>query len=279
MNLFSRSALALMGGTTLAFSTAGAALAGTNFVLNGSFETNGGVGQIGPNSGPNISLPDWTRTIEKDPGSQGFAFVINKDASTTGFPSVFSPPNIAVWGSPNSFPTGITTFGPDGDYWVGIDGDYGRSSIKQTIAGLTIGTDYELSFLWAGSQFNPQTGDTFQRFDYTIDGSSYSTNTVTVPSQGFEGWFNVSKIFTASSTSFELAFTAIGSAVSGSGALPPFLMLDNVKIMESSPLPPPPPPVPTQVPGPLPVVGAAVALSWSRRLRRRIGSAKLSSKA
>ena len=135
-----------------------------------------------------------------------------------------------------------------------------ESPIYQNIADLTAGKEYELSFVWAGGQFTDQTGPTDQHWDYTLDGTTYSTDTVTVPSKGFEGWFKVVKKFVASGNPFDLKFTAYGV---GAGSLPPFLMLDSVKIVD------PGTPPGTTVPGPLPVVGIGAAFALSRRLRRR----------
>jgi hypothetical protein len=269
----SRAMLVLSGAFCLLFSTASPSRAATNYVMNGSFESNSGIGQIGPNSGPNIVLDDWNRTIIRDPGSQGFAFVINANADSTGFPSVFSsdftpPKNIKIFGPgngiSNGFPIGTTAYGPDGNVWVGIDGDYGRSSIKQTISGLTAAEEYELSFVWAGSQFTDVPGDTQQKWEYVLDGTTYSTAQIDVPAKGFVGWFKETKKFFASGNPFELIFTAIGEP--GPGALPPFLMLDNLKIETPST---PPPPTPT-VPGPLPLLGMGAAFACSRKLRRRL---------
>jgi hypothetical protein len=268
--------LALSGASFLLLSTASASHAATNYVLNGIFETNSGIGQIGPNSGPNISLTSWERTIIRDPGSEGFAFVINANADSTGFPSVFSddytpPRNIKIFGPgngiPNGFPIGTTAYGPDGNVWLGIDGDYGRSSIKQTISGLTAAEEYELSFVWAGSQFTDVPGDTQQKWEYVLDGTTYSTTQIDVPAKGFVGWFKETKKFFASGNPFDLIFTAIGEP--GPGALPPFLMLDNLKI-ETTSTPPPPAPA---VPGPLPLLGMGAAFACSRKLRRRLSQA------
>ena len=272
MNLTSRAMLALSGASWLLFSTASASHAATNFVKNGSFEANSGIGQIGPNTGPNITLNDWTRTIIKDTGSEGFAFVINANADSTGFPSVFSnntspPTNIKVFGPANGvsngFPNGSNSgIGPDGTYWVGIDGDYGRSSIKQQIIGLSAGEEYELSFVWAGSQFTDVPGATQQKWQYALEGTTYSTAQIDVPAKGFVGWFQETKKFIASGNPFDLIFTAIGTPENG--GLPPFLMLDNLKIEKPSN-----PPNPT-VPGPLPLLGMGAAFACSRKLRRRL---------
>jgi hypothetical protein len=57
-------------------------------------------------------------------------------------------------------------------------------------------------------------------------------------------------------------------------ACPPFLLLDNVQILETNTPPGPCPGPGTAVPGPLPLLGFGAAFTMSRRLRRRL---KLSS--
>jgi hypothetical protein len=51
-------------------------------------------------------------------------------------------------------------------------------------------------------------------------------------------------------------------------SLPPFLLLDNVQILDSTP--PGPPTPPTSVPGPLSLLGVGAAFGMTRRLRRRL---------
>jgi hypothetical protein len=208
-------------------------------------------------------LDGWTKTCIDNciPGvddSQGFAFVLDANADSTGFPSVFSgsPPtnNIRVFGPGNGVENGFTGSG-SGTYFVGIDGDYGRSSIEQTINGLIIGNQYTLSFLSAFGQFTDFPGDTQQYWKVDFGSATQSTAERNVPSQGFMGWFNESMNFVASSTSQILKFTAIGGPEIFPNSLPPFAMLDNVRL--------------TEVPGPLPLMGVGAAMAWSRQLRRR----------
>lgn len=248
-----------------------------NLVVNGDFDSNTGIGQITPatstvgNPAVPVTLTGWTKTCVKDCGSQGFAFVIDANADSTGFASVNSrvvgtPGNIKIWGPANGISNGFTG-SPQGGQWVGIDGDYGRSKITQTISGLTPGDTYNLAFSWAGSQFTDETGATTQYWSVDFGSSNQTTTIETVPSQGFSGWLNATMDFVAGSATQDLSFTAFGSALSGSGSLPPFLMLDGVTLINTT-SPPPDPKV--AAPGPLPLLGAAAALRWSRTLRRRL---------
>lgn len=265
-----------------------------NLVQNGNFENSsaintatypssaGGIGQLVQV----VNLPNWTRTISKDPGSGGFAFVIdaNADKYTSGasypnqgggFPSQNSPganTNIFVWGpnfSPDPQANGFTG-SPNGGKFLGIDGDYGRSKIAQTISGLNTSKTYTLSFEYAGSQLTDQSAPTNQFWQVGLNGSTFDLPSWTNPFKGFTAWNTYTTTFTPASTSFDLSFEAFGSAVTGSASLPPFLLLDNVQIFENGgggggggitneP-----------APGPLPAAGVAAAFAWSRRLRRRI---------
>ncbi len=109
-----------------------------------------------------------------------------------------------------------------------------------------------------------------------LGGVSYTTPQWTNPSQGFTPWQTyTSSPFTPTAASMNLTFESWGRAAGGgTGSLPPFLLLDNVQILEETPPNPPNPPNPPTptagVPGPLPLMGVALAFSTSRRLRRRI---------
>jgi X-X-X-Leu-X-X-Gly heptad repeat protein len=72
---------------------AGAVPARANLVQNGSFEINGGVGEL---AGGITTLANWTVGATVDGAPYPFDFVIDKNADSTGFPSVFSPPNITI---------------------------------------------------------------------------------------------------------------------------------------------------------------------------------------
>lgn len=259
-----------------------------NLVKNGSFDA-ASVGHIGEN----VTLPDWTKTCLQQCGgnlqanSHGFAFVVDDKAATRpggGFPALVntSTEQVYFWGPNNtvSYSNNNFTGSPSGGKFVAIDGDFGRSKLSQTVDNLDPTKTYTFSFEYAGAQQGLNavdfTGDTTQK--WLIDGISASQLTVgpwTNPSKGFTTWRTYTTTFSPASASINLAFTAWGNVVgggepSGVDSLPPFLLLDNVQILENPPTPPtdPTPPV-TPVPGPAPLLGAGVAFSLARRLRRR----------
>lgn len=249
--------------------------AAPNLVVNGDFEQFTGPqspGQIAPAISDTgfgdigRVLAAWAKTCISDctggsqgTGSQGFAFLVDSQADSTGFQSVFSPPNIKMWGPNSGSPNGFTG-SPNGGYFLGIDGAYGRSSLEQLINGLTPGETYVLSFEYAGGQFTDATGATDQSWQVDFGSGTNSTPVMSVPAKGFSGWQNAAMEFAAGSSSQILKFTAIGNP----SGLPPFLLLDAVTLKPKEKPPNP------GVPGPLPVFGAAAGLMVSRRLRARI---------
>lgn len=319
VSLFKRSAI--VAGLTALIASPGYAVPVSNLITNGNFEDSspvnlsaypssaGGIGQIGQI----VNLPGWTKTIIKDPGSNGFAFVVDANADKFdagsnypnqggGFPSTGSPTgtppggngggpgtNIFVWGPqfngsggqgrniPGPVNNGFQG-SPNGGKFVGIDGDYGQSKITQSVSGLDTTKTYTLSFEYAGSQFTDEVGDTNQKWIIDAGTSQFETPAWVNSSQGFTDWQVYTTTFTPSNSTIDLSFTAFGNAVSGSGSLPPFLLMDNVQLLEcvdpSSPGcgTPPDPNIGKNAPGPLPIAGVGVAFAWSRRLRRRIQS-------
>jgi hypothetical protein len=271
-----------------------------NFVLNGDFEQsssintgtygeNGGIGQIDVA----VDLPNWLKTcLLNCPGlpptpsldSKGFAFVVDANADKRpdgGFKSVFYPGETTYfWGPQNTVSTSNNGFtgSPNGGKFVAIDGDFGRSKLSQTVTGLDTSKTYTLSFEYAGAQQGLNgtdfSGDTSQK--WIVDGigtSSIEVGPWVNTSRGFTAWNTFSTTFTPSTPSINLSFTPWGNVVgggepSGVNSLPPFLLLDNVQILDSTP--PGPPTPPTSVPGPLSLLGVGAAFGMTRRLRRRL---------
>lgn len=274
---------------------------GTNLVQNGDFEISnatdpsfvpslGGIGQVvNATGGPGgVLLSNWTKVCLKDCGStSALVFVLDDKADDRisgaafpnqggGFPSLGSADassNIFLWGPDNQvhFSNNGFTGSPNGGKFVGIDGDFGRGLIKQTITGLDTSKTYQLSFEYAGSQFAGQNGATSQEWRIRYNGIQQTVGPWTNPTHGFTPWQTQTYSFQPTTTSFDLEFEAYGSIGTG---LPPFLLLDNVAIFETTPTPPPGPgPSADPAPGPLPLVGFGAALGWSRRLRRSLRAA------
>jgi MYXO-CTERM domain-containing protein len=258
-----RFAQGVLGFTSIGLMSAAPTLAAPNLVLNGDFENNGGVGQIGSVS----SLSSWTRTIISDPESGGLAFVVDGSADSNGFPwnDGSSSDTYGIWG-PGTFPTASNngfTGSPNGGYFLGISPAYGNSKISQIISGLTVGQDYTLTFEYAGSQLSCCGGSTDQAWQFSFGSQTGSASTMNVSSRGFDGWNTYTTQVFASSSSTALEFTPNSASTDG-----PFLLLDGVSLTDNSA------PGPTPVPGPLPLMGAGAAFAWSRRLRRRIKGMK-----
>jgi hypothetical protein len=245
--------------------------AAASLVTNGDFSANGGVGELNyPTYAGTTYATGWTVGGQIAPTNTtgAFAFVVNSQADSIGFPSgnsTSSLNNLAIWG-PGTLPfvnsggpipthpvantwTGVpvSAFGNGTNFALGVDGAYGTAPVSQTINGLTSGNSYTLSFQYAYAQLAGFGGDTTQDWQVTIGGnttttpsalltSPYSGNSATsLPEvggdQGFYGWNTFTYNFTASSSSEVLSFLAQGSP-----AVPPFLLLTNVSIDPNTPL-------------------------------------------
>jgi hypothetical protein len=273
-----------------------------NLISNGDFSTNGGVGELNYQTyfGTTYATA-WTVGAQMSPtnGTGAFAFIVNSQADSFGFPSGNSTgpnDNLAIWGPGNSaaFSSGgplplspavtngwngvpVSAFGNSTHYALGVDGAYGTAPVSQTVNGLTVGMQYSLSFQYAYAQLAGYGGDVTE--DWQV---SFGANTVTTPShlltspytsggtpetggdQGFYGWNTYSNTFTATSTSELLSFLAQGSPNNE-----PFLMLTNVSLTA----------VPASTPEPqtwaTALIGIACVALYSLR-RKRASSARQS---
>jgi hypothetical protein len=246
-----------------------------NLVANGSFEINGGSGQIGYNT----TLADWS--VPAPNGSYAFVYAPGSADVVGDVRSTYA--NNALWGPNDGSNNGLPATSPDGGYYVALDGDFQNSALSQTITGLTVGDTYTVGFWWAASQqygFNgatvqamnvclgtsaasyvnsgsqPLSGGTNAASNLSCSGSSGSTATYDLPGHGFSGWQYQTFDLTANNTSDVLSFLAYGNV-----QLPPFALLDGVSL------------TPAPEPGSLPLLftglmgGLAVLRSkkWLRR--------------
>jgi hypothetical protein len=114
-----------------------------------------------------------------------------------------------------------------------LDGDPNfTGALTQTITGLTIGQEYQLSFYWAGGELFNRTGYTSIQLTGSLGGDSFATpvylNTNPAGTPGsFSGWTLETFDFTANATSEALSFLAVGSPAAN---LPPFALLDGVSL-------------------------------------------------
>lgn len=223
-----------------------------DLVQNGSFELNGGVGEL--TSGVSFAT-NWSVGATVDGAPYPFAFIADSNADSTGFPSIFSPPNIMLWGPntpvgmsspttsyPSQHPTGPVANGftasPDGGDFLGVDAAYADAPVSQDITGLIIGQQYTLSFYYAGAQFTDALGPNNEAWQVSFGTDTVTTPTLNNASQGFTGWQTFTQTFTAASGTQTLTFLAQG----GPAGLPPFALLDGVSLTPVTPSSPTPEP-------------------------------------
>jgi hypothetical protein len=188
--------------------------AAANVVVNGGFEaTTNGAGQLGGNT----DATGWTNA--------GFNFVIAPGTGdTTGaYSSQFNAP-VSLWGPANGSANGFTAASPAGGNFVAADGAFEVGPLSQTLTGLTAGKDFRVTFYWAGAQQFGFNGPTTERWDVSLGGQTFSTNTVAIGDHGFSGWQKASFVFTPTSSTAVLTFLAKGTP----DGLPPFSLLDGV---------------------------------------------------
>jgi len=221
---------AVIGLSTLALAlgTTGSVQAG---LINGSFETFTG-GHAGAPSqlnntgtGGYSQLTGWTVGA----GTLGFLVGPGKGDTTGSFSPQFNK-SMVLYGPGNGVANGLPATSPDGGNYVAFAGSpkFDGTGLSQTVTGLTAGTKYSLSFYFAGAEQNGfSNGSTMtDRLNVTVGGSITSTPTLTVPAKGFSGWQLDTITFTATGTTTLLNFLAI-STPSG---VPPFVLLDGVKL-------------------------------------------------
>ena len=193
--------------------------AATNLVTNGDFETTSMTSAQQMNT---TNVTAWSTT--------GYNFIFFPGtADTTGSYTPQFNGNVTLWGPHNGGATGNTlpATSPTGGNFVGADGAFEQGAITQTVTGLTVGTNYLLTFWWAAGQQSPFVGTTTENWGVTFGSQSYTTPTVTTPSMGFSPWQQASVVFSATSASQVLSFLAAGTP----NGTPPFSLLDGVSLV------------------------------------------------
>jgi hypothetical protein len=207
-----------LGGLTVAIilALAGSASA-TNLVTNGSFEqtslsTSGFL--------TDTDVTGWTTT-------SGYSFEVFHGTETKNIGN-----GVTLYpGSGKNFPSN-----PDGFRYIASDGAYQTGAISQTINGLQVGAQYQLTFYQAGAQQQGFSGDTTDQWQVSLGNDTQNSALIRNGSHQFSGWEEQTMTFTATSTSEVLSFLAVGTP----DGEPPFSLLDDVALNETAPAPPPP---------------------------------------
>jgi len=201
-----------------------------DLAVNGGFEATTG---FGGNSGQvNFAgtINNWSVTGAGVPA--GYTWLYAPGGGTSGTQADTGPApgqfgTVLLWGPGTGSNNGLTK-SPDGGNFVALDPDFkDPNRISQTINGLTAGSQYTVSFFYAGSQQSGFDGATTEGFDVSLGGQTISAPTLSNVSHGFTGWKQASLIFTATGSSELLSFLATGT---GGAALPPFVLLDGVHV-------------------------------------------------
>ncbi len=204
----------------------------SNLLTNGSFETY----TMPPGRITSTGLTGWVNNTY-NANTLGYNFLYLPNTADTTAP-------LPLWGIHNGGLNAITS-SPDGGNFVGMDGAYEQGALSQTLTGLTAGTEYYVSFWFAGAQQYGFSGITTEQFAVALLGGNavlapnatcatagaQCTTKLTDQSHGFTGWNFAGFTFTATAATDTLSFLAIGTP----NGEPPFSLLDGVMLQVPEP--------------------------------------------
>lgn len=143
----------------------------------------------------------------------------------------------ALAGPANGNNNGLTS-SPQGGAYMAFDSDpFYHGDFTQTIAGLTVGDSYTLSFYMAGAQEISNSGPTTTSITATLGNESFTTPVIDTPAQGFSPWNLYSTTFVYTGGGDILNLVATG----GPGGAPPYALLDGVSLTGGGGTPTPEP--------------------------------------
>ncbi len=193
-------------------------------IQNGSFSsfTDGGEDRL-----TNSSASPWTT-------GSSYSFIISEtEARSTGFGSGNS---LQLWSQgDNGGLNGRVVASPDGGNFLAADSMYLNPSfiLQQTITGLTVNANYNITFWQAAGQQTGWTGDTTDTWTVKLGSQTKVAPTMSNPSKNFTNWQQVSLSFVADATSMVLQFLLSGTSPGGNQQ-PPFALLDGIAISQTT---------------------------------------------
>jgi hypothetical protein len=214
--------------TAIAFSKAfalmlAASSAHANLVTNGSFEqTSYAAGQSGFMEN---NATGWA--------THSYTFLVAPGRADVQFNDGGGDNTLKLWSTANGGNDVIPASSPDGGRFVVADGAFAVGPISQTVSGLTVGKQYNLSFYYAAGQQYSYSGPTTEAWNVSFGGQSQQTTTINLGSHDFADWRQASFTYTATSSSQVLSFLAVGTPI----GLPPFVLLDGVSLVAAVPEP------------------------------------------
>ncbi|KTT69375.1 PEPxxWA-CTERM sorting domain-containing protein [Sphingomonas endophytica] len=220
----------LLAAAAMVMVSGAASAQSVNLVKNGGFES---TSLTESHQFKDNQVTDWTNAATNGYTGYGYNFLLKPNtADTTGFKSLagnldylYGPGAGAA--AANFADNGFTGTSPAGGNFLLADGDTNfHGAVSQVISGLTVGQLYSVTFDWAGASWYTYAGNTTERWDVSLGGTTKSTDTVKLGPKGFSGWQKGSLQFTATGASQTLSFLAQGTP----NGLPPSLLLDNVQM-------------------------------------------------
>jgi hypothetical protein len=198
---------------------AGGASAATQFVTNGGFETSTNTQSV------QLLPPDLYTSVTGWQVVSGLLTLYCTAAAGTTCDESFLE-GAALKGPANGNDNGLTSSPQGGAYMAFDSGPSFHAAFTQTIAGLTVGDTYTLSFYMAGGQEVSASGATTTSITATLGNETFTTPIIDTPSTGFSPWNLYSTTFTYTGGGDILSFLATG----GPNGAPPYALLDGVSL-------------------------------------------------
>jgi hypothetical protein len=159
-------------------------LSNGNFELYTSSFTAGAPSQLADTAtGGYTTLNDWLVGL----GSSGtFGFLTNPSGDSSGSCSPRFTTNYTFWGPAQGAFNGFTGSSTN-DNFVALATEFSLAGdgMTQYLSGLSVGTQYQVSFEWAAGQSTNHTGNTTLQLEVLFGSDQRLTPLINLPSQGF----------------------------------------------------------------------------------------------